>query len=41
MENEINEIFCYESMFPEPNRTDEDPLMAFKATADPDVMYMH
>jgi hypothetical protein len=34
------EIFCLEAMYP--SREDiEHPLMAFKATSDPDTMYLH
>ncbi len=34
------EIFCLQAMYPIPE-TEEDPLMAYKASADPDTMYMH
>lgn len=34
------EIFCYETLYPD-HETFEDPLMAYKATSDPDTMYMH
>jgi len=36
------EIFCYKAMFPAYAGEDEmDPLQVYKATADPDTMYMH
>ena len=37
------EIFCLEALFPMKNNWIEnvDPLFAFKATADPDTMYLH
>ena len=36
------EIFCYQALHPETwEHEDEDPLMVYKATADPDTMYMH
>ena len=34
------EIFCYETMF-SPLEPEQHPLLAFKASADPDTMYMH
>ncbi len=34
------EIFCLQAMYPIPEM-EEDPLMAYKASADPDTMYMH
>ena len=34
------EIFCLQAMFPH-TELDEDPLMAYKAFADPDTMYLH
>ena len=37
---DIKEIFCLETMYPATEQ-DPDPLMALKAVADPDVMYMH
>jgi Reverse transcriptase (RNA-dependent DNA polymerase) len=35
------EIFCLEAMFPESRNDQADPLLAFKATTDPDTMYLH
>jgi len=36
------EIFCFEAMFPNyAGEPGQDPLKVFKATADPDTMYMH
>jgi Reverse transcriptase (RNA-dependent DNA polymerase) len=38
------EIFCLQSLFPDPNSSsdeEQNPLTAYKATADPDTMYMH
>src|SRR6056300_397126 len=36
------EIFCFEAMFPNyAGEPEQDPLQAFKATSDPDTMYMH
>src|SRR6056300_23197 len=36
------EIFCFEAMFPNyAGEPEQDPLKVFKATADPDTMYMH
>ena len=37
------EIFCLSAMFPKGESTDLEynPIMAFKANADPDTMYMH
>jgi hypothetical protein len=35
------ELFCLEALFPEAQVDDTDPLLAFKATTDPDTMYMH
>ena len=34
------ELFCYEALFPMEEK-EEEPLLVFKATADPDTMYMH
>jgi hypothetical protein len=34
------EIFCLETMFPV-IETDGNPLTVFKATSDPDTMYLH
>ena len=41
------EILCLEAMYPDHEQLhkeisiDQDPLLAFKATTDPDTMYMH
>ena len=36
------EIFCFEAMFPNyAGEPEQDPLQVFKATADPDTMYIH
>jgi len=36
------EIFCYSALFPNyAGLPEQDPLQVFKATADPDTMYMH
>ena len=36
------EIFCYAALYPESGEEiDNNPLLAYKATADPDTMYMH
>jgi hypothetical protein len=35
------EVFCLEALFPDAQVDDTDPLLAFKATTDPDTMYMH
>jgi len=36
------EIFCFEAMFPAyAGEPEQDPLQVFKATSDPDTMYMH
>lgn len=36
------EIFCFEAMFPSyAGEPEQDPLKVFKATTDPDTMYMH
>ena len=36
------ELFCYEALFPEGDCTsNKHPLQAYRATADPDTMYMH
>jgi hypothetical protein len=35
------EIFCLEAMFPDAHTDQANPLLAFKATVDPDKMYMH
>ena len=43
-ENDVEgELFCLEALFPKGVDTinELDPLLAFKATADPDTMYMH
>ena len=39
----VGEIFCYESLIPEGAMNDENgnPIIIYKATADPDTMYMH
>jgi len=39
----IGEIYCLQALYPqeEENTKGEDPLMAYKATADPDSMYLH
>ena len=39
----IEEIFCYTTQFPDQNVTiyQRDPLYAYKATSDPDTMYLH
>ena len=37
---DIQEIFCLEAMYPSIEQ-DSNPLLALKAVADPDVMYMH
>ncbi len=34
------EIFCLEAMFPV-RTTDKNPLTIYKATSDPDTMYLH
>ncbi len=39
--NEAVEIFSLEAMFPDEYPDIEDPLMAYKAVADPDVTYLH
>ena len=38
---DINEIFSFESLFPDETHEIMDPLLAYKAVADPDVMYLH
>jgi hypothetical protein len=35
------EIFCLKAMFPDTHPNKANPLLAFKATMDPDTMYMH
>jgi Reverse transcriptase (RNA-dependent DNA polymerase) len=35
------EIFCLEAMFPDGKVGNEHPLYAFKASTDPDTMYLH
>ena len=35
------EVFCLEALFPNYQVEEADPLLAFKATTDPDTMYMH
>ena len=36
------EIFCYAAMFPDDDRIEyDDPLMIYKAVADPDTLYYH
>ena len=36
------EIFCFEAMFPNyAGEPEQDPLKVYKATTDPDTMYMH
>ena len=40
-DSDIGEIFCMETMFPSTSSEDGDPLLAYKAVADPDVMYLH
>ena len=36
------ELFCFKAMFPAYSEEQEqDPLMVYKATSDPDTMYMH
>ena len=37
---DIHEIFCLEALYPM-IANDSNPLLALKAVADPDVMYMH
>jgi hypothetical protein len=34
-------IFCLKAMFPVRVTDNEHPLMAYKATSDPDTMYLH
>jgi hypothetical protein len=34
-------IFSLQTMLPEVGITDKDPLLAYKATSDPDTMYLH
>jgi hypothetical protein len=36
----VDKIFCVQVMYPVPE-TEQDPLMAYKASAYPDTMYMH
>ena len=36
-----NELFCFESICASVEQYDEDPIIANKAVADPDVMYLH
>ena len=40
-EESCNELFCYESICHKLEKDNDDPLLAFKAVADPDVMYLH
>ena len=42
-EGEIQgELFCFSALFPDPqDEIHEDPLQAFKATTNPDIMYYH
>ena len=40
-ELEESEILCMEAMFPDHAIKQEDPIVAYKAVADPDVMYLH
>ena len=35
------ELFCLEALYPNTQLVDPNPLMAYKATADPDTMYHH
>ena len=35
------EIIFLEAMFPEHQQVDSNSMMAFKATSDPDTIYMH
>jgi hypothetical protein len=35
------EIFCLQALYPEHAMMEEDPFFVYKATADPDTMYMH
>ncbi|GFH52929.1 hypothetical protein CTEN210_09405 [Chaetoceros tenuissimus] len=35
------EIFCLSALFPDREDTEENPLLAFKANADPDTLYHH
>jgi hypothetical protein len=35
------EIFFYKALFPDSGLDNSDPLMIYKATTDPDTMYMH
>jgi hypothetical protein len=35
------EIFCLQSMYPKDDSALQDPLQAYKATTDPDTMYLH
>jgi hypothetical protein len=38
----IGEIFCLQALYPQNNGTmEEDPLLAYKSTSDPDTMYLH
>ena len=39
--DDIGEIFCMETMFPSSSNEEREPLLAYKAVADPDVMYLH
>jgi hypothetical protein len=38
-----SEIFCYEAMYPygTTNECEMNPLLAYKASTDPDMMYLH
>ena len=40
-EESIKEIFSFEALFPHEEPEILDPLLAYKAVADPDVMYLH
>ena len=40
-EEDIQEIFSFEALFPNEIPEIMDPLLAFKAVSDPDVMYLH
>ena len=39
--SDINEIFCMEASLPTKCDEESEPLVAYKAVADPDVMYLH
>ena len=40
-DEQFNEIFSFEALFPDEKPEVMDPLLAYKAVADPDVMYLH